>query len=102
MKRVVATLPILLAAAAVVLGACGPAPAGSEPPPKEPLPTTALPPVEASAAPTVGALTATEPAPLPTDPPPPKPVRSELEATDPTGVSLANGRPTLVEFFAFW
>ncbi len=28
--------------------------------------------------------------------------RSELTATDPTGVNLASGKPTLVEFFAFW
>jgi len=30
------------------------------------------------------------------------PVRQELAATDPTGVVLGAGRPTLVEFFAFW
>ena len=29
-------------------------------------------------------------------------VRSGLHATDPNGVVLASGRPTLVEFFAFW
>jgi len=28
--------------------------------------------------------------------------RSELTATDPTSVTLASGKPTLVEFFAFW
>jgi hypothetical protein len=28
--------------------------------------------------------------------------RDELTATDPTTVSLGNGSPTLVEFFAFW
>ena len=28
--------------------------------------------------------------------------RSELTATDPTGVKLASGKPALVEFFAFW
>jgi hypothetical protein len=28
--------------------------------------------------------------------------RPGLEATDPTGVSLVSGDPTLVEFFAFW
>jgi hypothetical protein len=31
-----------------------------------------------------------------------RPPRTALEATDPGTVSLANGRPTLVEFFAFW
>jgi hypothetical protein len=28
--------------------------------------------------------------------------RSELTATDPTSVKLASGKPSLVEFFAFW
>lgn len=28
--------------------------------------------------------------------------RAGLEATDPTGVTLATGKPALVEFFAFW
>lgn len=28
--------------------------------------------------------------------------RQELEATDPTSVNLVSGKPTLVEFFAFW
>jgi hypothetical protein len=31
-----------------------------------------------------------------------RPVRTELAATDPATVDLASGRPTLVEFFAFW
>jgi len=35
---------------------------------------------------------------IPTEPP----IRQELAATDPTGVVLGAGRPTLVEFFAFW
>jgi len=29
-------------------------------------------------------------------------IRTELAATDPTTVNLASGKPTLVEFFAFW
>lgn len=29
-------------------------------------------------------------------------VRQELAATDPGSVDLASGKPTLVEFFAFW
>jgi hypothetical protein len=28
--------------------------------------------------------------------------RAGLEASDPTAVSIASGKPTLVEFFAFW
>lgn len=29
-------------------------------------------------------------------------IKTKLEATDPGSVSLINGRPTFVEFFAFW
>ena len=29
-------------------------------------------------------------------------IRTELAATDPATVNFASGRPTLVEFFAFW
>lgn len=29
-------------------------------------------------------------------------VKTELEATDPATVTLASGKPQLVEFFAFW
>ena len=29
-------------------------------------------------------------------------IRTELHATDPASVNLASGKPTLVEFFAFW
>lgn len=49
-----------------------------------------------------------EPVPLPTEevvaPPTSEPpvVKTGLEATDPTTVVLASGKPTLVEFFAFW
>jgi hypothetical protein len=42
------------------------------------------------------------PAAAPTVAPTPKPVKAELEATDPTTVQLAAGKPHLVEFFAFW
>ena len=37
----------------------------------------------------------------PSQPAPPT-VRTELAATDPATVNLASGKPTLVEFFAFW
>lgn len=30
------------------------------------------------------------------------PVKAQLHASDPTSAQLANGQPTLVEFFAFW
>ena len=36
------------------------------------------------------------------EPAPPVAVREGLAATDPATVKLANGTPTLVEFFAFW
>ena len=29
-------------------------------------------------------------------------IRTELHATNPASVNLASGKPTLVEFFAFW
>jgi hypothetical protein len=49
-----------------------------------------------------------ETAPLPTEvviaPPASEPpvAKTGLEATDPTTVVFASGKPTLVEFFAFW
>ena len=58
--------------------------------------TTTAPPVSTQAM-------ATDPAgPILGEPPTPRPVRTALEATDPTTVVLASGRPTLLEFFAFW
>jgi len=67
------------------------------------LPTPA-PPTEANAA---ALPTATPVAVSPAEPaivsiPAAAPIRQELAATDPTGVVLGAGRPTLVEFFAFW
>jgi hypothetical protein len=39
----------------------------------------------------------------PTDQPVPRPTpRAELHASDPSSVTLAAGKPQLVEFFAFW
>jgi hypothetical protein len=32
----------------------------------------------------------------------PPPLKIGLQATNPTGVNLASGKPSLVEFFAFW
>lgn len=102
MKRAAATLPLAVALAAVVLGACAPAPASQAPPDKQPAPTLE---VLATAVPSPVAPSAEPPAEgelPPTEVPAPKPARTALEATDPTTVSLASGRPTLVEFFAFW
>jgi hypothetical protein len=55
---------------------------------------TALSPEGDAAPPTV--------APVAQEPVPPVEVRKALAATDPATVNLANGTPTLVEFFAFW
>lgn len=33
---------------------------------------------------------------------PPPPLRTELYATDPATVVIGNGKPQVVEFFAFW
>ena len=41
-------------------------------------------------------------APVEQEPAAPVVVRQGLAATNPTDVNLANGTPTLVEFFAFW
>ncbi len=60
---------------------------------------------EATALPTETAAPASnsEPvAPVEQEPAPPVAVREGLAATDPATVNLANGTPTLVEFFAFW
>jgi hypothetical protein len=71
------------ALAALILSACGPAPA----PPEATIPQPTAPP------PTAAPATATAAA-LPADRP--------FVATDPGAVQLAAGRPQLVEFFAFW
>jgi len=61
--------------------------------------------VEATAIPieTAAPASNSEPvAPVEQEPAPPVTVREGLAATDPATVNLANGTPTLVEFFAFW
>ncbi len=68
-------------------------------------------PPQAAGGETPAAATVTEPqptattqpsAPTPSEAPPTPTLRPELQATDPTTVDLASGKPTLVEFFAFW
>ena len=87
-------------ALALALVACGP----SAQPVDPPIPAAVAPPTEADAAapPTAIPAPASPAEPgivsIPTEPP----IRQELAATDPTGVVLGAGRPTLVEFFAFW
>jgi hypothetical protein len=91
------------------LAACQVAPMPATPKVASPTPEASEP-----AIPTVGTqdqtTEATSPSPdiieTPTLEPQPTEVvatpRSELTATDPGGVTLASGKPTLVEFFAFW
>ena len=87
-------------ALALALVACG----SSAQPADLPTPAAVAPPTKANAT----ALPTAAPVAVATaDPgivaiPTAAPVRQELAATDPTGVVLGAGRPTLVEFFAFW
>jgi hypothetical protein len=85
------------AALALALVACG-----SSAQPAD-LPTPA-PPTEVDAAvlPTATPVAVTPAGPGIVSIPTAAPIRQELAATDPTGVVLGAGRPTLVEFFAFW
>lgn len=62
---------------------------------------TALPIETAAPAPDSEPVAPVEQEPAPTIEAPFK-VRGNLAATDPATVNLANGTPTLVEFFAFW
>ena len=77
----------------------------SSPPPTVQVGAPAQPAAEATAPPLESEAPAptSEPvAPLEPEPAPPVEVREALAATDPATVNLANGTPTLVEFFAFW
>ena len=87
-------------ALALALGACGTSAQLAD----LPTPPAVAPPTEASTDALPPAATALV---SPAEPgivsiPTAAPVRQELAATDPTGVVLGAGRPTLVEFFAFW
>ena len=82
--------------------------------PETPKVSSPTPEASAPASPTVGAqdriteVTSPVPETVATPTPEPQPTeivatpRSALTATDPGGVNLASGKPTLVEFFAFW
>lgn len=93
---------IILVLLGIMLAACAPAAESPDPP------ATNLPP-ESTA--TSIPLPATEPtavnnADVPTPVPVPQvlvtPRGDALEATDPRTVTIGNGQPVLVEFFAFW
>lgn len=77
-----------------LLAACGPA---AVPTPEVPVEATVAMPAAPTSVPEAAA-TSGDPSPAGATPT----ARAGLEATDPTGVSLASGQPLLVEFFAFW
>ncbi len=92
--RIAAALVALLVLAAS-LSACGPASTPTEALPVATQPSTPTPAPEVlSVLPPV-----TEESVLPV---PTSTLRSGQEATDPTTVTLASGKPALVKFFAFW
>jgi hypothetical protein len=67
----------------------------SPPPTEEPLPGATPTSTEAEEG-------AVEPTSTTSPEAPPATARPSLHATDPTTVNLGSGKPTLVEFFAFW
>ncbi len=77
--------------------ACQSAPQPTAAPDQSAAEATALPLESEAPAPTSETV-----APVEQEPAPPVEVREALAATDPATVNLANGTPTLVEFFAFW
>lgn len=85
----------LAALAALVIAGCQAAAQGT------PTQVAYLPPTEVPTAPAALVPAAATDS-VSTSAPTPRPIRTALEATDPTTVNLAIGRPTLVEFFAFW
>jgi hypothetical protein len=88
---------VTLSALVALLSACGPAVR-----PTEALPT-ATQPATPSLANATFAVAEASPVSAEIEPPSSTPTaRSGQEATDPTTVSLAAGRPALVKFFAFW
>ncbi|MCH7609810.1 MAG: hypothetical protein IIA51_03770 [Chloroflexi bacterium] len=72
-----------------------------KPPTEAPLATTQSQPQVSASEPVVAEGAQTQ---VPTSEPSAAPVtvRRDLAATDPATVDLANGTPSLVEFFAFW
>ena len=89
-------LTLLALAAAGLLAGCAPAPAAAPSVPPSAAPATNVP--ETAAPATAATPTASDPGAGGSTPT----ARAGLEATDPTSVILASGKPALVEFFAFW
>jgi hypothetical protein len=93
MRSIRPRLPIILLTLAVAVAGCG-APQATPAEVAAPAATpTSLSPVQTAAP--VETPVETPAAAMPT-------ARAGLEATDPTSVNLASGKPALVEFFAFW
>jgi hypothetical protein len=92
---------ILTAAGSLWLVGCRPAIAASTAVPTLP-PRSATAALAAPAPTGPAAATSLAPTEPPLAPQPSPTARPGLEATDPTTVVLAAGKPTFVEFFAFW
>ena len=92
--RIAAALAALFVLAAL-LSACGPAAT-----PTEALPVATQTATSTPAPEVFSTLPPATEGSAPSDPTPT--LRSGQEATDPTTVNLASGKPALVKFFAFW
>ncbi len=95
MRTRIAAALVMLYVLAALLSACGPAATPTEALPIATQPATPTLALEGTAGLPPATQDNTSPAPTPT-------LRSGQEATDPTTVNLASGKPTLVKFFAFW
>ena len=94
--------PIVIVGALALLTAACQSSAEQVVPPAQPATEVAIFPQESEApAPTSEPISPAEQVPAAPVEAPVK-VREELAATNPATVNLANGTPTLVEFFAFW
>ena len=95
MRTRIAAALVMLYVLAALLSACGPAAAPTEALPIATQPATPTPAPEVFGTLPPATEASASSAPTPT-------LRSGQEATDPTTVNLASGKPTLVKFFAFW
>jgi len=114
-RRTPSQRPSRTKAAACLLGvglwltACQPTPQSIDPTPQPPPESEVglADPGQPASTSVANAAPAAAPSAAPTDQTAPsqptaRTIRTELAATDPATVNLASGKPTLVEFFAFW